>query len=80
MSLIPFTCPHCALLFVVAESELNCRIVRHFAFADGRPLDPHAPQHVCEQVVRAGLGYGCAKPLRLVREGTEWRAVPCEYI
>lgn len=78
--LIEFKCPHCQNFFVVEESEINCRIVRHFAFRDGTQLNPHAPKQDCERVVQEDLGYGCAKPCFLTNEAGVWEARMCDYV
>lgn len=77
---ILFTCPHCNEQFIVNKEDINCRIVRHFIFKNGEPLNPHAPQEDCARVVREDLGYGCAKPSVLSYEGNNWVAKVCDYI
>lgn len=80
MSLLEFKCPHCQLSFVVLENEINCGIFRHFRFFNGNELSPHASREECEQAVQQG-GWGCAKPLRILRNGEGVFIVEvCEYI
>jgi hypothetical protein len=72
-----FQCPHCLDFFVIAENELNCRIVRHAVWKDTlEPIPPHSTQEECERVVRENLVFGCAKPVQI--NGTT--PLPCGYI
>jgi len=79
-----FTCPHCNLLGVVLEKDINCAIFRHGAYiVNSQPIDPHAPKEVCDQLVADGLIHGCGKPFKLVRtgeNGNAWSAEVCDYL
>ena len=75
------TCPHCDCIFMVLPNEINCRIFRHFVFKDSfEQLNPHASESECNRVVQENLGYGCAKPIELIRDGKDnWIPVKCTY-
>ena len=74
-------CPHCKD-FVWIE-QLNCRIFRHACYKSdkqvlsGEPIPPHSTQKECEDLLEKGLVYGCAKPFKILEDGT---AVICDYI
>lgn len=74
-------CPHCTGIFIVSQSDINCRIFRHFVFKDTlQQLNPHAPKAECDRVVEESLGYGCARPIELISNGHGgWIAKKCEY-
>ena len=78
---IVFICPHCFEPFVVHNTELNCRIIRHFVFRNFEQLDPHASKEECDRVVREQLGFGCALPVELIADmNGKWSACICDYI
>ena len=77
MSENPFlllTCPHCSEEFIVLQSEINCKIFRHFVFKNFQLLNPHTRKEECDRVVAEDLGYGCAGPIRLELENDKWIA------
>ena len=74
------SCPHCAMLILIAK--INCQIFRHGSYKiNGEQIPPHTPQAACEELMNAGLLYGCGKPFRIVKnENNENVAVICGYI
>ena len=71
----PIICPHC--LSPVLIEKLNCRIFRHGVFKDSlKQMDPHLPRDQCQQLLDAGLIYGCGKPFEVKGDV----AVVCDYI
>lgn len=79
MNELVFKCPHCDDDFIVNESELNCRIVRHFVFLNWSQLNPHASKEECKRVIDEGSGYGCANPVELIFQNNKWTAIKCDY-
>jgi hypothetical protein len=82
-SIIVITCPHCQGFVEVMKDQVNCAIFRHGTFKkDLQQVDPHAPKHICDELVRLGLIYGCGKPFKLHQNPftTEWYAEKCDYI
>lgn len=76
-----FACPHCRLLVLVHKADVNCAIFRHAAYkGTGAQIPPHAPQSLCEDVVRMGAVDGCALPFRLVQRANAWVAETCDYV
>jgi uncharacterized protein with gpF-like domain len=76
-----FTCLHCKEPFVVAEKDFNCKILRHGVFKHNiQPMNPHASQTECEQLVKEEKIYGCGKPLRIIKKENEYVVEICEYI
>ena len=73
-------CPHCQDPVLI--EELNCRIFRHGVFIEnGKQIDPHAEQVVCEKLINEKLIYGCGKPFKIIeKKEAEFEAVICEYI
>lgn len=74
-------CPHCQSTVLI--EELNCRIFRHGVFIEnGKQIDPHAEQVMCEKLINEKLIYGCGKPFKIVEKEkeNEFEAVICEYI
>jgi hypothetical protein len=68
-------CPHCNGSVLIIE--LNCCILRHAVYKDsGKQLNPHASKELCDQVIKEGLVYGCAKPFKIINN----QAVACDYI
>jgi hypothetical protein len=74
-----FNCPHCHMLVQVPRDGLNCQIFRHGVLKSNSEaqVPPHASQAECEQLVAAGLIYGCGKPF-IYRGGDA--AEICGYI
>ena len=65
-------CPHCGLFILIAE--VNCGIFRHGVNKQtGKQLPPHATLEECQR----DEVYGCAKPFRMLTDGT---LVVCGYI
>ena len=76
-----FTCPHCQEPIQIFKNEMNCKIFRHAVYKNNfHNINPHAPKAVCDNLVNNNLVYGCAKPFRLVNNGSELVAEICEYI
>ena len=60
-----FECPHCTLMCQVPREEIRCTIFRHAVFKDSmRFVPPHASKHTCEDWLKNGLVWGCAKPFK----------------
>jgi hypothetical protein len=81
--LITVKCPHCELLIEISKKHINCAIFRHGMFKSNlQQMDPHTPKHICDEVVRANLIYGCGKPFKLFWNMTSdlYWAEKCEYI
>lgn len=71
-------CPHCGGLIDVKLTEIRCGIFRHAAMKDNSgPVDPHASQQVCEDLVAAGKIHGCGKPFQI--DG-QFKVSVCDYI
>lgn len=81
-STIITNCPHCKLIVVVNQKEINCAIFRHGVLKDtGKQIDPHSSKEICDCLAKEGKIYGCGKPFKLVRKNSfEWEALKCEYI
>jgi len=71
-----FLCPHCNLVVAVEKNQVNCHIFRHGnyitqrdssgrAIAYGDSINPHAPKHICDELVSKDLIVGCGKPLQM---------------
>ena len=66
-----FECPHCNGGIIVNKNEVNCKIFRHgYLKGSSNQIDSHAPKDYCDHVVEENLVYGCAKPIKLIYEGT----------
>ncbi len=72
-------CPWCGLKFAVYEQDINCGIFRHGA-VNGQLLQPHASQAECEAALKQPGVEGCCKPIRVVKNNSEYHAEKCEYI
>ena len=75
-------CPHCGASVEVAPFSLNCAIFRHGVFIDTlEPIDPHAPQELCEWLLANELIYGCGKPFTIVLDASGGvSAIKCDYV
>lgn len=62
-----FECPQCKMLFMIHESELACCIARHGTDLSGVPINPHASEEVCMQLLESGKMLGCGCPVRFVK-------------
>jgi hypothetical protein len=72
-------CPHCE--DPVEIEKLNCCIFRHAILkVSGYQIDPHASKERCEEYIKNNSIFGCGKPFKIIQEGTELKAVICEYI
>lgn len=72
-------CPHCELFFQV--SSLNCAIFRHAVYNNSYiQVDPHASKETCDKLILEGSIIGCGKPVRVIREGEEYKTIVCDYI
>jgi hypothetical protein len=72
-------CPHCNDPVLI--EKLNCCIFRHGIMKDSlTQMDPHAPKHVCDSLFSQGLIYGCGKPFKITRNGSQIIVEICEYI
>lgn len=68
-------CPHC--FEPIEILELNCRIFRHAIYKHNyQQIDPHMSQKDCEDLIKQGVVYGCAKPFQILDE----KAEKCDYI
>jgi hypothetical protein len=87
-----FLCPHCNIVVAVEKNCVNCHIFRHGNFITrrdelrraisyGESIPPHAPQHICEELVSKNLIIGCGKPLQMYKnEQGEYYVKICDYI
>jgi len=77
-----FQCPHCQDFVIVLKSELNCKIFRHAVYKDTyQPINPHASQAVCQQLLSSNKVYGCAKPFNVVQLPNDtYQVQVCAYI
>lgn len=76
-----FECPHCSHLVQVSKADLNCRVFRHAVYKkNGRPINPHASEQQCKELVSSGKVHGCAGPFRIVDREARLFAVACEYV
>lgn len=81
--IIIISCPHCQNFIEVRLKYINCAIFRHGVFKDtGRQIEPHAPKHVCDNLVEKNLIYGCGKPFKLWYNKHQQRffTTKCDYI
>jgi DNA-directed RNA polymerase subunit RPC12/RpoP len=72
-------CPHCKEYVSIAK--LNCRIFRHAVLKNtNTQIDPHASKERCDEYVKNNAIHGCGKPFEIIQEGTEFKAIICDYI
>ena len=85
-----FLCPHCNLVVAVEKNEVNCHIFRHGnyitqrdqsgrAIGYGDSINPHAPKHVCDDLVSRDLIIGCGKPLQMYVSSESYLSSECQY-
>jgi hypothetical protein len=68
-------CPHCGGVWEMLE--LACGIFRHAMYKTEvnkspkhiRHFNPHASLEECEKALREDVIYGCAKPIRITKNG-----------
>ena len=59
-------CPHCGGRFVVARADVRCGVFRHGAIKhSGEPMNPHASERECDDLLARGLIHGCGGPFRV---------------
>ena len=76
-----FQCPQCQDFIMVKDNELNCRIFRHGVYKDTfQPINPHAPQSLCQQLLVADQIYGCGRPFQIVDRQGQLYSQCCPYI
>lgn len=76
-----FQCPNCGDFVLVFKNELNCKIFRHAVHKDnGQNINPHTSENECKKLVENNLVFGCAKPFRIIQNGSEYKVQICEYI
>ena len=73
-------CPHCDGTIEVLENEVNCGIFRHGIYKSGAPVPPHSPEHVCRDLLKRDLLYGCAMPFKVTRSSDGYVVVKCGWI
>ena len=72
-----FACPHCKMIIIVREKEVNCKIFRCGIFkGNGIQIPPHLPKNICDKLKENDLIYGCGKPFMF--KGTYVEI--CDYI
>jgi len=72
-------CPHCNEPILI--EKLNCCIFRHGIMKDTlKQMDPHCPKEECYRLFSCGLIYGCGKPFKIIKNGSEIKVEICEYI
>lgn len=69
-------CPHCKDQILLYVDEMACRIYRHGKYKNGKDMNPHAPKHICDELVDKGMIHGCGKPYEVTKDNI---AVVCEY-
>jgi hypothetical protein len=78
---IIINCPHCEMLILIKETEINCAIFRHGAYKkDLKQINPHEKKEECDRLANENLIHGCSKPFRLIKENDEYKAQTCDYI
>jgi len=86
-----FRCPHCDNAIVVERTLIACHIFRHGnyitkkdalgrAVGFGEFIPPHAPKHICDELVACGAIVGCGKPLQMYQQDGEYYVRACDYI
>jgi len=45
-----------------------------------KQMDPHCPKEECYRLFSCGLIYGCGKPFKIIKNGSEIKVEICEYI
>jgi len=86
-----FRCPHCDNAIVVEKDFIACHIFRHGnyitkkdalgrAVGFGEFIPPHAPKHICDELVARGAIVGCGKPLQMYQQDGEYYVRACDYI
>ena len=43
-------------------------------------INPHASKEECKKLLETDLIYGCAGPLKIIKENEEYKLVICDYI
>lgn len=73
-------CPHCKEYIII--EKINCAIFRHGTLKEnGKQIDPHATQELCEYYIRENKIYGCGKPFRIIVGANRLiESVICDYI
>lgn len=72
-------CPNCGDMVEIVQ--INCGIFRHAVLKkNNQQINPHTPKHICDQLHKNGLVYGCAKPFRLEKINDKFVAYKCGYI
>lgn len=57
------TCPYCNITIMVMKNELNCKIFRCGQYKlNGKQIDPHLSEQLCNSLIQKNLIYGCSKP------------------
>ena len=78
---IVIKCPHCNGMVQILENEFNCKIFRHGYYKKTfKQIDPHLKKKDCDNIVKKGLIYGCGKPSKLIKKGTNYILEICGYI
>jgi len=72
-------CPHCN--DPVSIEKVNCAIFRHgILIATKQQMNPHASKAECDILINNKLIYGCGKPFKIIKNGTDYEAIICEYV
>jgi len=70
-------CPWCLGSVQIIKNQLNCCIFRHGTYKhNGEPMNPHASQQECEDLIQKKEIYGCGKPYRFDGQTIQI----CDYI
>lgn len=72
---LTLTCSWCACHFLIKESEIACKVLRHAQFKSGDFCDPHTPEVVMRQLKSQGVVNGCGNPLRIEPFEGKYRVV-----
>ena len=76
-----FCCPHCDGAIFVAAKDINCKIFRHAVYKKTHKIiNPHESKRKCQELLKRGKIWGCAKPFKLIKKQGKWIPVICDYI
>ena len=78
---IVLPCPHCDMMILLNENDINCAIYRHAVYRSTfLQIDPHTPLSDCDRLYRDGLIYGCGKPFIVLKINGIYSVSSCDYI
>jgi hypothetical protein len=72
-------CPHCKDFIII--KKINCGIFRHGILKkNGKQINSHSPEEICDYYIKNNLIYGCGKPFRVINVNGILETEICEYI